>query len=281
MSSLSSVLEARKALGRRLRDIRRDAGLTARALAGLAGWHESKISKIEHGTTNPSDDDLRVWATHCEVPEQAEDLIATARGIAGMYTDWRRMERTGLKLAQQSVAPIYERTRWFRIYSSTTLPGLIQTEGYTRAVLRSVQERRGLTDDVEDAVAVRMERQHVLRLPDRRFAFLVEESVIRATVGGTDTMLEQLAHLLAVSIFPNVSLGIVPSSADRTSIRAVESFYMHDEAQVNVELVSAYLTLTRPSEIAMYAHVFRMLKDLAVHGPAATKVITSAIDALG
>ena len=29
------------------------------------------------------------------------------------------------------------------------MPGLIQTEGYTRAVLRAYQQRRGLPDDVE------------------------------------------------------------------------------------------------------------------------------------
>jgi len=128
---------------------------------------------------------------------------------------------------------------------------------------------------------VRMERQHVLRLPDRRFAFLIEESVVRAAVGEADAMLAQLAHLLTVSALPNVSLGIIPCSADRSRIRAVESFYMHDETQVNVELVSAYLTLVRPSEVAMYAQVFRMLAELAVYGPTARKIITGAIDALG
>jgi hypothetical protein len=56
---------------------------------------------------------------------------------------------------------------------------------------------------------------------------------------------------------------------------------MHDETQVNVELVSAYLTLVRPSEVAMYAQVFRMLAELAVYGPTARKIITGAIDALG
>ncbi|WP_425315850.1 helix-turn-helix domain-containing protein [Streptomyces olivoreticuli] len=44
MSSSSSVRQARQALGQRLREIRKDSGLTARALAALAGWHESKCS---------------------------------------------------------------------------------------------------------------------------------------------------------------------------------------------------------------------------------------------
>ncbi|MGP3687162.1 Scr1 family TA system antitoxin-like transcriptional regulator [Streptomyces sp. IBSNAI002] len=39
------------------------------------------------------------------------------------------------------------------------IPVLIQTHGYTEAVLRAVQRRRVEVDDVADAVAVRRERQ--------------------------------------------------------------------------------------------------------------------------
>ncbi|MGJ5805501.1 helix-turn-helix domain-containing protein [Streptomyces europaeiscabiei] len=45
----SSVQEARQALGRRLREIRKDAGLTARELARRADWHESKCSRLKSG----------------------------------------------------------------------------------------------------------------------------------------------------------------------------------------------------------------------------------------
>jgi len=48
--------EARHALGARLREIRLDAGLSARELARLAGWHFTKVSKIEHGKQTPSED---------------------------------------------------------------------------------------------------------------------------------------------------------------------------------------------------------------------------------
>ncbi|MFC7259565.1 helix-turn-helix domain-containing protein [Streptomyces lutosisoli] len=59
MPSSSSVAESRRALGQCLREIRKDAGPTAMALAGLAGWHESKCSRIEHGRTPPPDADMR------------------------------------------------------------------------------------------------------------------------------------------------------------------------------------------------------------------------------
>ena len=42
-----------------LGEIRQDAALTGRALARLCGWHESKVSRIEHAKTAPSADDIR------------------------------------------------------------------------------------------------------------------------------------------------------------------------------------------------------------------------------
>ncbi len=53
-----NVEQARQALAKRLRDLRTNARLSGRELAARAGWHYTKISKIEHGTTMPSEADL-------------------------------------------------------------------------------------------------------------------------------------------------------------------------------------------------------------------------------
>jgi hypothetical protein len=190
------------------------------------------------------------------------------------------MERAGLKQAQEARSPLFERTHRFRSYSSWLVPGLIQTYDYTEAVLRAVQRRRVEVDDVAEAVAARMERQRVLYDGDRRFAFLVEESVLRNGIGGTEVQIGQLGHLLAVGTLPNVSLGVVPMRANRSRM-PVEGFWIFDAAQVNVELVSGYLTLTQPSEVAMYADTFAELADLAVYGANARALITAAMHSLG
>ncbi|MGR4850159.1 helix-turn-helix domain-containing protein [Streptomyces sp. LARHCF252] len=280
MPSSSSVAEARRALGQRLREIRKDSGLTARALAGLAGWHESKCSRIEHGRTPPSDADIRVWTLHCSAQGQTADLIATARAVEGMYVEWRRMERAGLKQVQESVAPLFQRTRRFRVYQSWVMPGLLQTAAYTEAVLRTITDLRDVPDDIDAAVAVRMERQRVLHAGDHRFAVLVEEWVLRTVIGDAEVMAGQLGHLIATASLPSVSLGIIPAGVPRGAGWPVESFTMYDEAQVSVELVSAHLTVTQPSEVAMYAQAFAELAELAVYGAAARSLITAAIDAL-
>jgi transcriptional regulator with XRE-family HTH domain len=121
-SPSSSVEHARKALGLRLRQIRIDAGITARELGRRMGRHPSKVSRAEHGVAPPSADDIRIWCEHCGAADQVPDLIASLEAVEGMWVEWRQMERTGLRQAQESVRPLYERSRRFRVYCPTTSP---------------------------------------------------------------------------------------------------------------------------------------------------------------
>ena len=279
--SSSSAWQARQALAARLGEIRKDAGLTGRALAALCGWHESKVSRIEHARTAPSADDIRVWCQHCAAPDETDELLAFLRSVEDMFVEWRRMERAGLKRAQEAVLPLWERTRIFRAYSSWLIPGAVQTPAYTKAILRAIAARRDLPDDTDEAAAVRADRLRLLREGDHRFFVVVEESVLRNVIGGADVMAGQLGHLITVASLPSVSLGIIPIGLERDLVWPVEDFWVFDDRQVNVELVSGWLTLTQPREIAMYAKAFSDLSDLAVRGAKARALITAAIDALG
>ena len=109
-SSSSSAQQARQALADQLRYIRLAAGLSGRELAARAGWHGgSKVSKIEHGTRPPSADDVRTWCRVCAVaPERAEELLAEQRAVAGMWVTYQRLNRAGLRRAQESVRPAFE-----------------------------------------------------------------------------------------------------------------------------------------------------------------------------
>ncbi|GAA1919775.1 helix-turn-helix domain-containing protein [Streptantibioticus ferralitis] len=279
-SPSSSVIEARKALANRLIEIRKDAGLNGDELSAQCGWHPAKTSRIQSGISAPSESDIKTWCIVCGAVDQIADLIAAVRAVESMYTQWRRMERTGLRAAQESVAALYQRTGLFRVYASRVMPGMVQTREYTAAVLRSIQRDRVAIDDVDEAVDTRMERQHMLFSGRHRFGLLVEEYVLRAAVCDAETMAGQLGHLIAVSSRPFVSLGILPMGTGRPHL-PVEDFYMFDEAEVAVELTSGYLRITQPREIADYVRTFTTLTGMAVHGAHARKLITAAIDALG
>ncbi len=125
-----------------------------------------------------------------------------------------------------------------------------------------------------------MERQRVLQDGQRLFAFLIEEPVLRNTLSASEAQGEQLERLLTVSRLPHVSLGVVPVAQQRRQL-PVENFWIYDTTQVNVELVSGYLTLTQPSEVKTYADTFATLADMAVYGAKARRLITAAMSSLG
>jgi hypothetical protein len=104
---------------------------------------------------------------------------------------------------------------------------------------------------------------------------------LRNVIGGTDVMAGQLGHLITVASLPSVSLGIIPMGLERDAAWPVEDFWIFDDRQVNVELISGWLTLTQPREIAMYGQTFSELSQLAVRGAQARTLITAAIDHLG
>ena len=208
------------------------------------------------------------------------DLIASLHAVEGMFVEWRRVERTGLRHAQEAVVPLWERTRRFRIYNPRLIPGPVQTRAYITALLTGLAARRAIPDDIEDAVQVRLDKQHVVHDGDHRFAIVLEESVLRFPIGRPDTMAGQLGYLLTASSIASVSLGVIPLGADRSSMWPVEGFWMFDDDAVTVELVSGHLTITQAHEIGMYAAAFAALVDLAVYGAAARALITAAINAL-
>jgi transcriptional regulator with XRE-family HTH domain len=267
--------QAREALGTRLREIRLDARLTARALAQLAGWHFTKVSKLEHGTRRPSPDDIRAWCRHCQAEDQVTDLIAAARGVDAMYTEWRRQMRAGMRHFHDSVRPLYEQTLLFRVYETTFIPGLLNTAGYAAAIVGFWAGLMSLPADTETAVAARMDWQNVLYARKRRFMFVIEEQALRTRVGGAEVMAGQLDRLLALMSLPTISLGIIPGAGDRYAL-AQGSFWIFDEMRVQVETVSAGLDITQPAEISLYTQVFDRLQRSAIYGHGARELIRRA-----
>ena len=280
VSPSSSVQRARQELADRLRELRLDASLTARSLSAEAGWHEAKTSRIESAKQAPTEVDIQVWCRVCRAPSQAIDLIAASRAADSAYIEWRRLNRSGMRHLQENKRPLYERTTSFKVYVSTLVPGLVQAPGYARALLSSIIAFRETPNDVEDAVAARISRNHVLSSPGKRFTLLIEESVLRYGVGDAETMLAQLGHLMTITALPSVRLGVIPLAALERPMWTVESFNVFDDATVHVELLSAQVTVTVPGEVVVYLRAFDQLAGMAVYGAEARSLIAKAISDL-
>lgn len=276
-SPSSAAKQAQQALGVRLRELRKDAGLTARALASATGQHYTRVSKIEHGVQAPNDADISAWCRACGAEDQIPDLIATQRAVESAYLEFRRQSRAGMKrVLGAHTRGRYERTKLFRIYEHNVVPGLFQTSAYCEAMLSFWIEFLGTSNDLDEAVAVRMDRQQVLYRRDKRFHVVLEEQALRTLFGTVEIQLGQLDRLLALMSLPNVSLGIIPLMIERVAVGSA-GFWIFDDSLVALETPTASIEVTRPQEIDQYARMFDVLAAPAVYGRGARELMTRAI----
>ncbi|MFD3947813.1 helix-turn-helix domain-containing protein [Streptomyces sp. NPDC058579] len=280
VSPSSSAQAARENVARQLRGLRQDAGLTLVDLAALCGWSHSKVSRIENSKTPPSAQDIVAWCRHAGAEDRTPDLVALSRDVETMYQEWRRRTRTGLRRLQDSYLSLFRSTALFRVYSSTAVPGLLQTEGYAHALLAGNARMLGIPDDSAEAALARAERSQIIHQAGHHFVFVIEESVLRHQLGSSDDMAAQLGHLLTAGALPAVSLGIIPMGTPGRRLWPQEVFHVYDDTLVSVELLSAQVNITQPTEVELYVRAFEELRSMAVYGAAARALIVEAIAAL-
>jgi transcriptional regulator with XRE-family HTH domain len=267
---------AKQAFGTRLKELRLDAGITGVELARRHGWNKSKVSKIEHGTQNPSDADIKAWAKTCQAAEQIPELIALSREVEQMWTDYKRSHRAGMKRIQLKPLDLFSGSRLIRVYESLYIPGFLQTLDYTKAqfTIHAHLHRLPL-EDVDESAENRMLRKKFLGTGKPKFVFLIEASALVNNTGGAVVMNGQLDHLLEVDRMPYVSIGILPPGRQRTLFPG-EGFYLFDDSLVHQEFWSGTFRSSRPENIAHFVRVFAALREQAVFGAAAREAIDDA-----
>ncbi|MGW8948106.1 helix-turn-helix domain-containing protein [Streptomyces koyangensis] len=279
-SPSSSAQAARERVAERLRALRAEAGITGGELAARCGWTHSKSSRIENARTPPSPDDIRRWCAACDASGQARDIVAESLNAESQYVEWRRRVRTGMRQLQDSYLSLYRSTGFFRVYSPTLVPGLLQTEGYARAVLSANARVLEVPNDADAAARARVDRSRIIHERGHRFVFLVEEAVLRYQLGDHDGMAAQLGHLLTAGALPAVSLGVIPDATPARTLWPQEIFHVYDDTLVSIETLTARVTVTQPSEIALYLRAFEELRSMAVYGAEARALVVRAIEAL-
>jgi transcriptional regulator with XRE-family HTH domain len=279
-SPSDAARKAQQALGLRLRELRKDAGLSGRELAAATGWHFTRVSKIENGVQAPTDQDIRTWCTACSAEDQIADLIAQARAVESMYMEFKRRTRAGMKQLLQAGGDLYDQTERFRIYEHNVIPGLFQTAEYAAALLSFWIDFLETRNDIEAAVAARIERQSILYRGAKTFSIVLEEAAIRTQFGTSETMAGQMDRLLSVMTLPNISFGIVPQMIQRRTVGST-GFWIFDDTLVSLETPTASIDVSQPQEIALYERMFEQLRQPAIYGRDARRLILRVLDELG
>lgn len=266
-------------MGKRLRELRQHAGHSGRQLAESLSWPPSKVSKIENGRQTPTDDDIRAWTGATASQNETDALLASLHTLEVQHAEWQRILRTGLKPRQQELIEWDQRTRLFRAFEATVIPGLLQTAEYARTRFAESIRRLNLPNDINEAVAARMQRQEILYRPDKRFHFVLTEAALRFRLCSADVMLGQLDRLMSFSALTNVRLGIIGFETQYAT-SPWHGFWLYDQERVLVETFSAALDLRQPQEITLYGNTFDQLAAVASYGRSARAIINRAIDDL-
>ena len=278
-NSILSVHEARHALGQRLRELRQHAGLTGRQVADSLSWPASKVSKLENGRQTPTDGDLRAWAAITHAESETDSLLASLHTLELQHAEWQRQLKTGLRPHQDEIADLDAKTRLFRAFEPTFIPGLLQTAEYARARFAQSITVFKVPNDIDEVVRARVRRQEVLYRPDKRFHFVLTEATLRYRLCPPEVMLGQLDRLVTFAALPNVQLGIIGFETAYV-VAPAHGFWLLDNDRVMVETFSAELTLAQPQEIELYNGIFDQLAAVASYGRAARAIVTRVLDDL-
>jgi len=188
--------------------------------------------------------------------------------------------RTGLKPRQQELIGWDQRTKLFRVFEATVIPGMLQTPEYARARFAEGIRRLKLPNHINEAVAMRVQRQEILYRPDKRFHFVLTEAALRLRLCPPAVMLGQCDRLVSLSQLPNVKLGVIGFET-QCATSPWHGFWLYDDERVLIETYSASLDLRQPQELELYGNVFEQLAAVASYGRAARGIVNRVAEEMG
>ncbi|MCG8968600.1 MULTISPECIES: helix-turn-helix domain-containing protein [Streptomyces] len=183
-------------VGRQLKLRREAVGMRAGDFGAAVGYGEDLVYKIEGGKRIPRREYL----------EKADEVLGAGGLIAAT---WEDVKKVRYPKQVRDLAKLESRAVESLSYGSYSLHGLLQTEEYARALLRT--RRPALSEDeIESALAARMGRKAMFeRAPAPELSFVQEEATLRRPVGGRMVLRRQLEHLLEVAQLRHVEIQVM------------------------------------------------------------------------
>lgn len=201
---LDTGVSPRHLFGSVLRFYRTRAGLSQEQLGALIHFSADQVSKVENGLRSPTRElvaacdalvELRTDGALGELRERLDGYFRQ-RAYPGWFAHWPDTE------AQAKV---------LRTFELVAVPGLLQTEDYARAVLRT--QVLATDEEIDEMVVARMERQAILTRDHPPMLWVIlDEGVLRRPVGSAAVMAGQIGKLLDAADQPNIVIQVIPWS---------------------------------------------------------------------
>ncbi|MER5934162.1 helix-turn-helix transcriptional regulator [Streptomyces sp. NPDC002054] len=249
-----------RALGRQIKALREAAGLHQKELAARLHVGEDLISSIERGVRTPQPDLLEradgVLGARGVLLAAIPDVREALKRARTRHPDWFRHFATAEANSQA-----------LHYYSVQAVPGLLQTEGYARAVF---QHRRPVLDEqtIEKRVADRLSRQVILdRWPAPTFSFVLEEAILHRPIGGAEIHREQLRRILSVGSRRTVHLQVMPMSREEHPSLDSSFTLLRPKGRQEVAYTETYghaNLITDPEAVRIYSERYGIIRAQAL-----------------
>ena len=210
MSDSQSPTVRRRRLGMELRRLRESSSLMIEDVAKHLECSMSRVSRIETGKSVARIRDVRDMLDLYRVGDetQREQLLTLAKDAQqrGWWTEYESVLSAGLDTyvgLEASAASI-------RSFQTHLIPGLLQTEEYSRALIKVGQPTESSVN-IDRMISLRRRRQAMLADAGTLEMWAVlDEAVLRRPIGGHAVMRAQLARLLEVDELPSVTIQVLP-----------------------------------------------------------------------
>ncbi|RPK49317.1 hypothetical protein EES39_07965 [Streptomyces sp. ADI92-24] len=249
-----------RALGRQIKVLRENAGMSQRDLGLAAHCGEDLISAMERGVRTPQPDFL---ARADQVLDAGGVLVAATEEVRDALTRSRTRHpdwfRDYARVEAEAVA-LHE-------YSAQVVPGLLQTEAYARAMFT---QRRPLLNEetIERRVADRLARQQIFeRWPAPTFSYVLEETLLRRPIGGWSVHADQLQQLLRVGRLRTVEIQVMPT--DREEHPAIDGTFTlitpkGRSQAAYTELYGHPRLITEPEQVRVFSERYGIIRAQAL-----------------
>jgi len=248
----------RMILSRQLQALREKAGMSYQQAGEAIYSSEWTIRRMERseGGLKPLTLKSLLMAYGITDKSEIDAFLALARQ-AGTPGWWHSYDDI-LPAWFRTAVGLEEAATLIRAYEPQVIPGLLQTQGYIRAI--TAASFPAATDDFsERAVALRLARQQLLHRPDPPGYWVVlDETALRRPIGSRHVMRDQIEHLIAAAQQPGITIQVIPFSAGwHPALYGMFWIFRFPDAQLPDIVYSEALTganyLSKPEETARYA----------------------------
>jgi hypothetical protein len=240
--------------------MREHAGLTLEEAAPRLDKTRSALGRIETGATKA---DVHLIRSMMDIYDHYDpDLVDLVREAnrPGWWTKYNIDDRGYISMETEA-STVLE-------FSLMNLPGLLQTEGYTRALFTSGKVQRS-RERLANDVAARLHRQRRLTDEDSplELVAIIDEAALRRRVGGVQVMQDQLGHLIMASELSTVTVQVLPNDAGAHS--GMDGAFIiltfpEDPSVLYVEYAIGSIQAEKSEEVAEARLVFDRLRSEAL-----------------